>query len=125
MTTQKLFNKACEAVVKQGRRATSSDGSCLYEVENGDRCAVGHLIEDYGPYQREQIKNFIGDVEQLRKVFPNLPLFQNISGRTFDMLHKLQAAHDDASRYLFVEDFKKSARHIATTLGLQTPDCIK
>jgi len=43
MNRQRIFNRVCKHLMKQGRRASQND-ACRLRADNGDRCAIGCLI---------------------------------------------------------------------------------
>jgi hypothetical protein len=49
-TNQEVFDRVCVHLARQGRRAATAGGKCLYQTEEGRRCAIGCLFPDDAPF---------------------------------------------------------------------------
>ena len=97
---QELFDEVVRYAESMDRKAVDEHGNCKYRTPCGNKCLVGHLIEDdeYGSVMEQGILNLGSSVSSLveRDLLPK-HLVSHL-----DLLQRLQDAHDDASR----EDFK-------------------
>lgn len=98
MDKQKIFDRVYRAIVQQGRPSLDKHSLIAYRGDNGDKCAIGHLLPDnvYNPYMENlNVSAIMGtedpDVEGVRNY-----LKANVGERSF--LQDLQNAHDKAAR---------------------------
>lgn len=98
MTHQEMFEKAVRGVLAQGRLAQDSPGgSCFYEMQDGSRCAAGHLLTDEQIAQvieREANENSFASINSWLHVVP---------AENQNFVADLQQVHDGA---IDLEDFK-------------------
>lgn len=122
MTPQEIFDKAYIGVVTQGQPSVKVGKGCVYRGENGNKCAIGHLIDDATAKRWDKYEmSGIGSVSIRAKIKPDW-LDANIK-----LLENIQAAHDNT--YLqewqetdFVEDYKKQMGYIARENNLTIPE---
>lgn len=104
-TVQALFRKACVLTAKQGGQALSRPGGpCVYANDNGQHCAVGHILPDIvkDPDQLDEAYRHIGSLRTLREKVPEVGTFlieQNNETSTptctpHNLLSRLQGIHD-------------------------------
>lgn len=112
MTNQEAFDRACRAIIEQGRPSyDEATGRCMYRSADGARCAIGHLIPD-SEYQ----PSFEGDAA------PRVALaVPSLAGLDHEMLDELQTAHDNAAvpdSEQFLSLFRAYAREVANEFNL-------
>ena len=93
MNAQEIFDKVVAHLNKQGHRAISDTGRCVYRATNGDMCAVGCLLGDmYVPEMDPEMDTDMGHgAQSLIETF-NLPFADHVS-----LLRDLQQCHDYAA----------------------------
>lgn len=100
---EEAMEYSIKAVIAQGCQSRDING-CLLRDENGNKCAVGHLIKDKD-YSREiENKSIMQTLQEFVKFDFELSHLDIVS------LSKLQVSHDHYDLYSnkksFVEDFK-------------------
>jgi hypothetical protein len=82
MNDREAFDKVKKHLLTQGHRAMMAEPKrCVYLAANGDKCAIGILIEDYSP-----------DLEKFNAREMNHDLGWGLND---NMLIDLQQCHDD------------------------------
>lgn len=115
MTNQRkieLLDRVIAHFEKQGKRAESSDGMCLYRGEGGMKCAVGCLIADEN-YSSELENKYANEPEVIGALAKSG--VETDSG-TIEFLRELQRMHDRAWGFdSLMEHYREMRR------GLETP----
>lgn len=111
MNNQEAFTKSCEHLIKQGRRAISSTGLCMYRAPDGTMCAVGCLIPDDQYRDRLEGK---GAAEVSIMV-------TELAGVSVKLLHGLQTIHDGCRVY----DWRPALCELGERFGLRLPACLQ
>ena len=117
LTTQQVFDTVCEHLITQGAKSKVKAGKPAFKNENGLKCAVGCLIEDYDVKMESygsSLNRLFEGYDSLSHLVIHLPL-----------LMSLQRAHDYSSPETFVEDVKEKLLLVADELSLSIPTCIK
>ena len=126
---QAAFDTATSAIILQGKRSVSIDGTCQYRGPNGLKCAIGHLMTDsqihaYGIMNSEGAHVFTSLL--VKELVPDVTSHDEVE-TVRDFLAALQDAHDNsyASSYTsidtwkgFVADFTERANTVAIEYGL-------
>lgn len=85
-TRQQTYEASCLAIVEQGRPARAEDGApgCRYLLEDGRRCAAGHLMHKASPAHLLKLNGRVGqgDVDEL------------LTDHDLELVRALQRAHD-------------------------------
>jgi len=108
MNYQETFDKVAEALVKQGKPSMNPDGNCSYCSPDGDRCAVGWLMDEATAKKLEDC--YPGkDVYDINK--ENEDYFM---GYDLAFLSALQCAHDNsAHKESWMDDWREEMMQIA------------
>ncbi len=116
MTLQEIYDKAVGGVLKQGCRSVDEGASCVLRDENGSACAIGHLLkdEDYNSgLEMEAWMDGAENAQEFAKRDLGKILEKNIGpigDREFEMMNRLQIAHDEGYEFEDVVDgFKQVA----------------
>lgn len=114
LTKQEVFNIAWKKMIAQGKKSMASGQAktCVYESQDGSRCAIGIFATDE---EIPLMENF--PVYALGRRMP-----QALRGFDSLFLTDLQKAHDETSETFFVEDFKSNMRRLANYYNLQVPN---
>lgn len=101
MDHQTTLEKVVRHMFKQGKPAQNQFGECVYRGPEGTMCAVGCLIPDdqYRP-EMDLSTNLLEEplgtsVSSVRKRFPDVPFFAQMTNYDEEFLSKLQNIHDD------------------------------
>lgn len=113
MEIQLAFNKAFAGVIAQGGLAKTAEGGCFYEMANGRRCGVGHLLTDEQLGVVRSVNMISAPVRWLVKD----GVLDSSFGHPF--FGELQAAHDDSDD---LSDFKHKMLQLAEKFGLALPE---
>jgi len=91
MDYQKVFDKAKESLLAQGKPGVIN-GKCSYGgPNNAARCAIGLLLGE----QPQEVLGFDGDVRDLLDCFPYLNITLEVENKDdMHFLNELQIAHD-------------------------------
>lgn len=124
MTIQEVFEKVCNHLMTQKRRALLHDPTesalspCAYRAPNGDKCAAGCLILDELYESHMEGKNT--DFYSVRRALLESDVdMENYNIMT--MVRKLQTIHD----FTLSENWAAQLRVIAEEYTLEIPDCLK
>lgn len=125
MTPQEIFDKALNAVVKQGKKSSTIDlfgkEQCVYHKSRRVRCAIGHLVSEQKAklFDDTLTKYKLGgnvwslcDQDDLKPIIPQW--FRD----NLCMLSDIQSAHDRAGRN-FKEDYISAMIKIAHEYKLE------
>ena len=111
MTEQQIFDKVWDHINAQGKPAMNSQGRCLYDDGEGNRCAVGCLLsDDMIRKLNEYVGGSIGLIDRVQssgKIVPQADL--ELLTDHEDFLAKLQDIHDINS--CFHDDFMRCWRN--------------
>jgi len=118
LTEQEIYDKACEHLDNQGRRATNVSKhkgvelGCTYLNPEGDRCAVGALMTD------EELTE-LQEGDMLGHDWANMVERGFAPITYFKLLRALQEAHDLSTRWkdreAMVNHLKEIARRFSLT----------
>lgn len=122
---QEFFNKGVLGILKQGKRAATVAGSCLYRAEDGSKCFVGHNIPDdkYDP-MFEGVRPDIRQrgflvTERAIKIGEVLGL-ETVEDVDF-VKYCQKALHDEI--YIVTDDYYiDKCKEVAFLFGLEMPD---
>lgn len=121
MNTEQLLKTAITKVLEQGAPSINQTAlpTCMYRAENGNCCAVGHLITDEA-YSEKLECNTVDTEIVLNAVASSIG--RKLEDAEINYLRSLQMAHDRASE---MEDFVgEFTRLIRNSVHLQSiPDC--
>lgn len=95
MNLQEILNFCTRSIEEQGVPSINSNGTCLYRGYRGAKCPVGHLIQDDEYEHHFEGLNISSILADSHKSFKN---FDKNDCLIVDLLLRLQAAHDLASR---------------------------
>ncbi len=125
---QRVFDKAVLHCVRQGHQCSMLGGGCSYLNRNGDRCAIGGVVDL--KTARELSDTFLfevpgsdlsdglfSEIDKLVCEAIELPLTRP----NVELLASIQHAHDDCSLGSFRNNFLKQARAVAKTHKLKMP----
>ena len=99
MTSEEIITRAVDGIVAQGALSKNSQGCFYFDPDTGNRCAVGHLVDEETARIWDKVKGgYVMDVCLPPELEPHLPL-----------LVKLQEAHDGS---VTVEEFVEKARRL-------------
>jgi hypothetical protein len=130
LTLQEIFDKSVSGILKQGTKAYGTydglDYVCVYRSPEGYKCAAGQLIDDEhydSSFEGRGVDPYLETATyptdaKLRAALEKsgVPLTHDV----LQMISALQRAHDEASNYNFVNDFRRAARVVAEDWGLHT-----
>jgi len=111
MNKQDVFDFAARAVIKQGKPATQrikelgpdSAPFCAYKTEDGNRCAIGHLLPDSTP---EAVFKAKMSLNELLFSFPEVKQLLGIeTEEDVTFLGRIQQAHDIQSSRVILGDW--------------------
>lgn len=114
-TAQEIFTQIKNHLLKQGRRAQAGKHhDCQYHCPNGDRCAVGAIIEPqfYQPWMECGRLELL--IQALRKKETEQDLLNELVEHE-DLLYALQTVHDNRE----VDDWDFHLRKVAERFKLQ------
>lgn len=122
MKMQEIFNKAVTELRKQGAPARkildSGRAQCFYKMDDGRRCAVGHLLTDEQIEELRQSDQLGSDLLELDDDF-----IESISPEDTEypssFLSGLQSMHDDTSSDF--SDFEQNVYLFAGKWELEVP----
>lgn len=109
---QALFDEAVSKTYAQGRPALAGPRKCTYINRAGDRCAIGHLLDEATARDWAACNLAVLDVLKHREEAFSVP----------GLLAALQSAHDLASMgptSNFRYDFLSRANSVARSYGLR------
>jgi hypothetical protein len=114
MNHQEIFNKVLDALRKQGHASINKNGSCMYRAENGDRCAVGHLISDeaYSP----ELEGRRASTSPVQSALASSGVPTDFD--TIKLLMELQFAHDRSLKEYGMSKFESRMSDIAIRFSL-------
>lgn len=97
MTNQEIFDKVAKTLIKQGKPcfiSNAAGGLCSYYKPNGDRCAIGWLVDETTAKWLEEKYSGIGVSDISDEVL------KDIFGEGYDLvlLTELQDVHDSHTR---------------------------
>jgi hypothetical protein len=107
MTKQETFDIVINHLRKQGCKAESPGGGCLYRGLNGTKCAAGILIPDADYVEDMDLDGEIRNNHAVQYILDR-------DGHDIDLVEELQDLHDMRA----VEDWEGYASDTATTYGL-------
>jgi len=120
MNQQEMFDRVYASVVRQGCRSYDENMRiCRYKDNDGNKCAVGHLLPEGHPAFQETngILPLLGRYPDLRELW-NTETIPGMSG----FLSALQRAHDKCKvAGTFVEDYTDRMRGVAQMHNLSGP----
>lgn len=101
-TNQEAFDGVCRHLATAKRRAVTSDTQvCMYLTSDGDRCAIGGIIDtDADGYDPELLKLVRGSVEVFsegKRAGATDKVRLETNGVSLALLGELQGAHDFVS----------------------------
>lgn len=96
MNNQEAFDTALRGMRAQGYALSKNEGDCCYFADNGNRCAVGHLLPESTKAEVTLKFNMV-HVHLLQKLLPEVGKALKDCGFTF--LKDLQAIHDVTPEY--------------------------
>lgn len=113
MNYQETFDEVAEALVNQGKPSTNPDKSCSYYSPDGNRCAVGWLMDE--PTAKKLEEYHTGkDVYEIDR--ENEDYFM---GYDLEFLSALQCAHDNSSQKgSWMDDWAEEMMQIADDFHL-------
>lgn len=103
-TNQTAFDKVCRWLLRPDFERCVNGNVCVYWREDGNRCAIGHLLtEATAKLARGQNCDTIDLCEKL----PSAAL--ELDGVDFQLLQNLQTVHDERPPYLFRDELSDIA----------------
>lgn len=88
---QQTYEASCLAIVEQGRPARAEKGDfdtgCRYLMEDGRRCAAGHLMRKASPALLLKLNGGVGQAD----------VDEHLAGHDLELVGELQLAHDAMS----------------------------
>lgn len=114
MTNQTAFNRAVQALRRQGKQSVDRGGICLYRGPDKLKCAIGHLIPDRvydGEMENRNPFNLCEQSPYLRRLFTDCDL-------TF--LSELQVIHDQTMPEGWEEKWEQLALRWNLTMPRKT-----
>ena len=113
MSKQALFDKAYQAVVKQGRPSLRMGKNSSYRGENNCKCAIGHLLPDsiYEPWMEDLTIRSLWENSHPRNSAVRAFFSPMVSDVNFFV--DLQKAHDRATEIFIEKGGKKVAMFMA------------
>lgn len=113
MKMQALFDRMVNALTLQNAVSVSNNGrtsNCMYRGDNGNKCAVGHLIPDH-MYSRDMDTGM--SVSTLLSNFPELQDYLLADDLPYEgsvnFLADMQCTHDQAPVYMWPQRFQDIA----------------
>lgn len=120
---QAAFTKAYLGLLHQGVASVEQRGAlspkCLYRADNGNKCAVGHLIPD-ALYVPELENVAISDPSAVMTRVLN-ELFPGHDKLFLEFLCEMQVAHDSVLKNNGINDWCGRMGEIADNYGLVVP----
>ena len=113
-TPQKVFDYVVKKVYEQGCKSGTA-GLCQYKDSQGNKCALGHLIPSN--LYRKELENMILGKKFLSKI--KSERFKGFIVANYELLLRLQAAHDGAWSIEFRSSFLQRANSVAYDFILQ------
>lgn len=114
MTQQEIFDKILTHLDQQGHPALDDHKfTCVYQSLNGDKCAIGCLLEDYRPEMDEESWGIVSLMSQGYLLVPDV-------GTNIDLLRAMQRLHDNAQCQSAWSCIPNRARSIARQFRLDT-----
>jgi len=118
MNIQQLFEKSVTGVLNQGCQSFT-DGSCSLRGDNGNMCAIGHLIDDphYDPLMEGLT---IYDLEVKSAVESSIG--RQLLEEDISLINMLMNYHDTShpKAISFIDNFTKACLGTGNQLGLDT-----
>lgn len=115
-TNQTAFDKVCERLFDGKGQCIGTEG-CLYRRSDGNKCAIGYLIED---------KDYDVSIEDSSVKYITLPCY--LQEVDLDLLNALQVVHDKPIHWT-VNTFNDyglvSLKQVAIAYNLILPDNLK
>lgn len=115
---QKVFEDVFLSLWKQGKKSMNGSFGCAYRGDDGCKCAIGFLIQDYE--YKEVFEGF--GIADLRDNFHPIRSLEKYST---DFLYALQKMHDsiyDGEWVNFKDCLIDNAKRFATKWKLQMPE---
>lgn len=122
MDRQSLFEKAALGLLAQNRRCVSN-GLCLYRDDNGNKCAIGHLIPDNLYSEDMECGSATSLVKDHEEVANHLGVDDDDDILFLDTMQTV--IHDDLFDSDFKAGLKKAAAEFAKMYSLKVPNQLR
>lgn len=113
MDGQAIFDRVATHLAKQGHRAFSDYGECVYLAPNGDRCAAGCLISKWQYRQKMEGHRFgdvlMNDIKWPARLLPHK-----------DMIQSLQRVHDEPASWNNPEQMAFELAAVGAKFGISS-----
>lgn len=118
LTRQEAFDKALFGIRRQGYQQSMSGSVCAYRGKNGNKCAIGHCIDDVTA-QTWDVASVATDIASITDEDPEgFECYFSFSNLTF--LRDLQAVHDQPD--MTADTFEEGMCELADRYGLYYAD---